>query len=234
MNTATIDSKRKPRDVMFNIEAMSNYEIRKKIKFDKQFKNTNKIWINGNYAASKNVGQMMKLINICKPNNRLEWQKYYLNYFQNNFGIPLFSNILFDFSKNANISIQKAFLYIYIRVIDQTYNGYISEKRAEQDLIAYFQKIDPSRKYIIKHSNDNADRNYSVDFIVYTMINGKVNIVYGVQMKPKSYFYYHKQNKELDYNIKHEKKFIKKYNAKVLYWSYEGLSQNNKPELIIN
>lgn len=195
---------------------------------DHDFKKTNSVWNRKKFNSIEHIGHVMDLIHQCNPKNKQEWIIFYEKWWFKHFNsLHLFSNIKFQFARAANISVKKAYIYIFIRVIDETYLGY----KRETDAIEQIKQIYGSDYSILK-TDYVSDYKYGIDVLI--MYKGK--IVKAIQLKSQQFInnmiYYH-FNRGVS-SLNHNRDFINKYHIPIYYWSYENIRDHKcKYDIII-
>lgn len=213
-------------------ERFGTYQERQQLQQTAAFKQTNDVWSQQGFNRSANVGEVMKLIRHYEPQDRKDWEEYYFLYrttVLNDF--DMFADCAAAFAQAAGIEVDLAYKYIYIRVVDQTYDGYQNEQNAYQGIQKYLQHRHPQRHYLLEHGDDYCDRVYGVDLRLYLMDQGKKEIA-GIQLKPQSYFYFIKKHPwQEQVNHRHHQKYVQATHAPVLYWSYEEIKNQQAPHV---
>jgi len=132
------------------------------------------------FFNQKSVGKCMELINdyyhSTKNFCKLGWENYYLTEKRTK---RLNEIYLILREKHQDVLAVDLSDFIFLRVIAQTYNGFLTELNIIKILQENFPKL-----YFERTTND-LDANYFTDFQTYT--NGK--LVFGGQIKPISYKY---------------------------------------------
>ena len=181
-------------------------EKRADMKRSKEFKNTNKPWGDLHLNSYKNVGAVMALAKESNAKTFEEWESYYfqsgekrnaelsaapenypqqseeLNQLNYNHGrtVAELEQIAQTLANRCNISIQNAFNYVYIRVLDETWKGYETELNAEKEIQLICDKL-PG--LTISHTDLIKDNQYAVDFELYN----NSSLLLGIQIKPTTY-----------------------------------------------
>lgn len=226
---------------MYNYPTLQlNYQQRLHVAHTADFRKTNYIWNAHHFNSAKNNGYMMDLISECKPVSRAQWERFYLGYRKEHYPDEKFpfENIVNAFATVANISLNAAYTYHYIRVIDKTYDGYVSEQEAMSGIWSYIRKVNPTQvnMFYIKHADKKVDKNMRIDVEVYRLINNQWYEVAGIQLKPQSYFArrcnwssdaYHQ-------NYRGQVQYVQAVKAPVYYWSYEQVKAGIGPMLFLD
>ena len=175
---------------------------------------TNKIFNNEGINSSYKIGKLSSLINAKDFKSVKEWIDYYFTEFQSK---EEFEKIIKEFHTAVNkvfdFSYEDAQKQMYQRIFYDTWNG----KCKEYAIISYLKKHYP--KYIIEKTNDEFDREYSIDLSVKE--NDK--LIAGIQVKPISYSYdkdYLLDSKKI--NREKNNKFISLNRVPVFYLYYNN------------
>ena len=183
-----------------------NREQRANMKRTKEFRDTNKPWGDLHLNSYKNVGAVMALVKESNATTFEEWEHYYFKTGEQRKSIlaaateenPLstdeLNNLNYNFGRTAsdllkiadtlaskcNISLQNAYNYVYIRILDETWKGYETElnaAKAMEPICSQYSNLTISHADLVK------DNKYAVDFEIF---QGS-NLLLGVQIKPTTY-----------------------------------------------
>ena len=183
-----------------------NREQRANMKRTKEFRDTNKPWGDLHLNSYKNVGAVMALVKESNATTFEEWASYYFQTGEQRKAIleaateenPLsadeMSNLNYNYGRTTsdfikiaealatkcNISLQNAFNYVYIRVLDETWKGYETELNAAKAMEPICNQYS---NLTISHVDLVKDNKYAVDFEIYQ--GG--TLLLGVQIKPTTY-----------------------------------------------
>lgn len=172
------------------------------LKATSEFRNTNKIWNDYGFNQRESIGSTMFLIRQRKPKTFIEWAKYYfdtgekrlqllknknlsvhdrknIDYYNGRIGREL-ADISAQFAKVANISYEMALNYVCIRVLDETWDGYLRE---QSGYTAIRKECFNYKNLRVVESPNYIDLTYAVDFEI--KYNGKP--ILGIQVKPPTF-----------------------------------------------
>ena len=215
-------------------------EQREKMRQTKKFKLTNQIWNDEHFNSQKYVGCTNYLIKSFFQNTDLsdvdnkninEWHKYYTT--TKNEDIRKSGRDEKELSKLArefknkckeyglNITLNEAYNYIIIRVIDDTYRGFLKELEAAKYISSTIWPGSTVR------TTGTEDIDYNVDLVV----SYGDEIIDAYQIKPYSFLYGVQQQKQyckkaLDENLVGHKKYEEKYGIKPVFLIYTGNNNN--------
>lgn len=219
------------------------------LKTTKEFRDTNKIWNDKGFNQRESIGSTMFLIRQRKPKTFEEWTNYYfetgakrLNFLKNNkISVyqkknidyyngrtgPELNNIAKNFATVAGISYQLALNYVCIRVLDETWEGYLREQSGYTAIRKECSKYNNIK--VIEASNF-IDLTYAVDFEI--KYNGKP--ILGIQVKPPTF-----ESSKLDgvadsreQNLEKHNKYKQKFKADTMFLYIDDGKILNKEELI--
>lgn len=217
-----------------------NYEQRKQIAATYEFARTNYIWNQKHFNSILLNGKMMEIVEKLAPQNRADFEQKYIAYRQNH---PeqfresfLFQNVIDVFAKVAGLTEENAFWYQYIRVIDKTYDGYVHEQESMRKIDNLLRALYPDREYIVSHASGFYDAKLRIDVRIFQKVNGQIQEVCGIQLKPKSYFMSNRAWAQAAHrqNYFGQIQYVQRTHCPVYYWTYEDLDQNKNPLLYLD
>lgn len=213
-----------------------NRDKRLQIRSTTAFSKTNKPWNDLKLNSKWNIGCLMFIAKESNAKTFTEWEQYYLNS-----GVirkKLLSTKRYEksemskinsehgrtkddliriaktLSKNLNISLELAYNYVYIRVIDETWIGLNRELTGIKIIQRECQKYGDFFVYSVDY---DTDIKYAVDFEIKDNLTN--SIILAVQLKSVNY-----KNSNLDgvldikpINIKKNDHYKKDFNVDVLY-----------------
>ena len=228
---------------------MLKRDERLRLKSTKEFRDTNKIWNDKGFNQRESIGSTMFLIRQRKPKTFMEWAQYYfqtgerrlqllqnkklsayerknIDYYNGRIGREL-ATISYQFAKAANISYEMALNYVCIRVLDETWDGYLRE---QSGYTAIKKECSKYKNFTVTEAPNFIDLTYAVDFEI--KYNGKP--VLGIQVKPPTF-----ESSKLDgvadsweQNLEKHIKYKQKFKADTMFLYINGGKILNKEELI--
>lgn len=181
----------------------------------KRFTSTGKLWDDLKLNSPNRVGGVMELIKKHQPTTHQEWEQVYLTH-----GKPLTRlqgvAVCLHLKSTPLISLQEAIDFTFIRVIDETWEGWHLEKLVIEllETTQLFDEVRTATKF--------EDNRYGIDIICLT--NGQV--VAGIQVKPDSYFKMKPSHKAKRENHNRNQRFLAQYpQAEVHYVSRSDVLQ---------
>lgn len=208
------------------------------LKRTKEFRDTNKAWGDLHLNSYKNVGAVMALLKDSNATCFEEWERYYLLTgeqrkaklstasnehqlsseelnklnFHHGRTISELEQIAEVLAKRCDISLKKAFNFVYIRVLDETWKGYESELNAAKSMQSICEQYS---NLTISHTDFTKDNEYAVDF----EISQNDSILLGIQIKPTTYRDSSNPGviRDKKINEKKNQEYTNKFGANVLY-----------------
>lgn len=200
------------------------------------FAMTNKPWNDLRLNSKWNIGCLMFIAKESNSKTFEEWERYYLNSgairknllsskryeksemskINSEYGRTKddLIHIAKTLSKNLNISLELAYNYVYIRVIDETWIGLKRELTGIKIIQDECQKYGD---FSVSPVDYNTDIKYAVDFEIKDKITNST--ILAIQLKSVNY-----KNSNLDgvldikpINIKKNARYTKEFNVDVLY-----------------
>lgn len=190
----------------YNIKIWNHSDRVKVANTDKRFKNTNDVFNSGKFNHMRKIGYCMQIIRECKPNKILSWQRYYNDSgfelkkidMKNNKNakeiflkhgrtvrdlVKLADKFKDELNKNTSsdrpYTLEECFNYLYIRVVDKTFIGYLREVFACEFLNEFCEKNGLN----LKETDMEKDVGNCVDYEIYK--NDK--LILGLQVKGIKY-----------------------------------------------
>lgn len=215
-----------------------------KCKRTRKFSKTNYAWDEvGNINARKNVGSVVKLFNKCGSISLEKWINFYFDsgdefdkltkteqkenayeygrsekYLKEKI-VPLFRKALIAAGMNdCEWTDEELYLYILIRVLYETWMGCCSEGALYDFVINNFPEL------TIKHTTDNEDSYFAVDFEILSRKTR--NLLLGLQVKQENV-----QSYILERNKKLNERYTKEKGANVFYVKCRKSKILNQDEL---
>ena len=225
---------------------LMTYEERTKLKNDPRFKESNAVWNSEGFNRPSCIGSAMGIVNGCKTKE--DWIFKYLYTGAKRLSSILMCNTERDrYLCNAEngrteaeleeiairfqeallkngiaVSDEEAYAMVWIRIFDETWNGY----RREKDLMREISSATGTR---CLHTTPEEDEKYAVDGLVYS----DSKMLCGIQIKPQSY----KGNanfllKAKEINNHKNEAFSREYKVPVFYVYYDDSGFVNKGEIV--
>lgn len=208
-----------------------NYQKRLEIRKTKEFRASNRVWNDLNLNHRSNIGSVMYLAKLSRTKSYDDWVKFYFksgeerlklrkNYKSLDELVKINQNYgrteeeLIEIAKTLSIemgiSLELAYNYVYIRVIDETWLGLRREEKAfnliKKELIKY-------KMFRVEHSDVETDFEYAVDY----EIKKDGNTILGIQLKSSNYLVSSKIKYVKDINQDKNHRYTQKYGVPVLY-----------------
>lgn len=203
---------------MYNLRP-SGYDELSQFRHTGFFTSMNKPFNDKNYISKGTVGLLIKHIHDHRPDTRSLWAKKYFE----DYPYASFMALGTRISEELSISPQKALDTLFIRTIVQSWEGYEGEV-ATFDFIKNRIDLGLTHNYNgIRHATALEDATAAID-IVLTMDGVPV---FGLQVKPKSYFvsshYLGTKIKNIDKNLLWMQPTEDKPATKVFYINYSDI-----------
>lgn len=214
-----------------NRELFRTTSSRNKMRHTPEFRRTNYSWNQFHYNQKRILGLSMDDIITLQPHSRTIWenQALKLRCQRKNEEIP-FSKLALKFAHHAQISLATAYVYIFIRGVDQFYEGY----QREQQVQNYFQQLFTQQfpALTLQHSSGDIDAHYAVDFEMFQA----EQLVAAIQVKPLSYRAWQQRGNRWGAGIdalnqeKHQQ-YFQRYQVPVYLWFWEKTFSQLYPEI---
>lgn len=220
-------------------EVLLPYELRKDFRYGRYvewegieweasniFKNSNACWSGNHHNAARRIGMIMPSLRQLPISASLQrWEKHYTTKISD--WLTIYENIK-HFSKKEGYFWEDAVNMWWIRVIDQSWEGRRSEREVMDSVKEHFRK---RREYIVSDADEEDDIKLGVDLIVRERVKARRGyeevVVFGIQVKPASYFYGRSAaniNEREVINPKKYKLFMEKYpEATVFYMTIDDV-----------
>lgn len=132
-----------------------------------QFRNANRVWDRNSMGSPLKVGKLLDIITQVKPNSLQEWRTHYL---QKVIGLMTFYNLVKEWQAISKESWKDSYMQCHIRIIDQTYEGYMRENLIIRALNNAYPKSTfhrPDYFYDMKYKldvvlKDNSERGFTI------------------------------------------------------------------------
>ena len=223
-----------------------SYQERLKIRKSDAFKKSNRVWNDLRLNQRRNIGSLMNLAKLSRAKSYDEWVKFYFktgaereelrkSYLpkdefirvNNNYGrteeelIELAKTL----SKAMGISLELAYNFVYIRVIDETWLGLRREQKAFNLIKKECAKL---KRFILEHADVEKDFDYAVDY----EIKKDGVVILGIQLKSVKYLMNSdiKYVKDINKDKNHE--YTNAYGVPVMYLYMKDDELINIDELI--
>lgn len=198
-----------------------------------EYRRTISSWTRHNLSARSKVGSLLTLISKVKPKTFSEWEKAYVKFYTEEFpGQIMFNQACIVLSKTCRLTVEEAFVYAYIRVIDETWIGYQREKKAFSKMVCFANKLKTQgvNGVYFSKSDEYIDTKYAVDVEQYK--NGR--LVAGFQLKSRKYGESIKTTSDVNISSKYrisiekQKDYERKFGVPVFWVHYEDLEEENE------
>lgn len=222
------------------------YHERLKIRKSKSFKDSNRFWNELNLNHRSNIGSVMYLAKLSGAKSYDNWVKFYFksgedrlklrkNYKSLDELVKINQNYgrteeeLIEMAKTLSmgmgISLELAYNFVYIRVIDETWLGLRREEKTfnliKKELIKY-------KVFRIEHTDVETDFHYAVDYEIKK--DGKT--ILGIQLKSSNYLISSKIDYVKDMNKDKNHEYSKTFGVPVMYLYMKEDELINMDELI--
>lgn len=215
-----------------------DYNSRKDLASDQKFKATNQMWNRKRLNAAYRVGCISELLAIFKPKTYQEWIESYIAWSYDQHKIEkldcydcLFLYQAKTLSNLFNLSLKTAMQYCIYRILDQSWNGYLKEVKAVKEIQTILNNLSTNKKYLVRHSNWNIDKNFAIDAEVFLIDEAtkKEKLVLGIQLKPESFTRAYKYTTwgkaAMKQNLEKQLKYVNEKHVKTCFWTYEQIAK---------
>lgn len=218
------------------ITEYGSYQDRVNLKSDPLFRATNAYWNQRKLNSARRVGCISELLSIFKPKSYQEWLEDYIQWSYDQKKVEHIDqyDCLFLYQANClsdafHISLKQAMQYCIYRVLDQSWNGYLKELKAVEQIQALINDLHANKKYIVKHSDWNIDKNFAIDAEVFLVENGQESLIMGIQLKPASFMNAYKYTGwgrvAMKQNLTKQLQYVHEKHVKTCFWTYEQIAQ---------
>lgn len=124
-------------------------------------------------------GKLMENLMKSGAKNRTEWETYYLTRVKKPREVVKLAERLM--AVVPRLSLQDAITIVLIHAVDETWNGYLAEKKALEAVSRFYAHL----PFItVRHATAQEDTKFAIDLVVEAWDT----VVFGIQVKPISYF----------------------------------------------